>query len=186
MSDEVTHNHVSGLNLYVCRFQQNGDVFLTDGASDEVWGTGGRDAADYDVAMTEEANSGHYKCDFDAGSNIGAGVYQVTVYVRDGANPPANGDVILAQGEIYWNGTNELNASTITALITVADIHNAVIEGGITHVQALRLFLAVLTGVSGGGGSLTLTFKDIGGTKDRIIATVDRDGNRTNVVRDGT
>ena len=47
MANEITHNAVTGLTLYFCMFQQDGDVFLTGGASDEVWGTGGRDADDY-------------------------------------------------------------------------------------------------------------------------------------------
>jgi hypothetical protein len=91
----------------------DGDVFLTSGASDEVWGTGGRDADDYDVAMTEEDGSGHYKGDFDASGNIGAGIYHVSVYLRAGANP-ADSDVALAQGVIEWDGSNEITLTTIT------------------------------------------------------------------------
>lgn len=112
MANEITKNYVSGLSLYFCCFQQNGDVFLTGGASDEVWGTGGRNADNYDEAMTEEASSGHYKGSMAAG--IGAGVYQICVYV--GASP-ADGDTQIGEGEIYWDGSAEINASTIDALI---------------------------------------------------------------------
>ena len=112
MADEITHNFVTGQTLYACRFQTDGNVFLTSGASDEVWGTGGRDADDYDVQMTEEDSCGHYKADFDASSNIAAGVYHVVVYLQSGANP-VDADVALAQGEIYWDGTNEITLSTI-------------------------------------------------------------------------
>lgn len=97
--------------MYFCCFQQDGDVFLTGGASDEVWGTGGRTAADYDEAMTEEDSSGHYKGSMAAG--IGAGVYQIVVYLQAGAGP-ANADVALAQGEIYWDGSAEVNPYTIS------------------------------------------------------------------------
>jgi hypothetical protein len=112
MANEITHNFVTGNTLYACRFQTDGDVFLTSGASDEVWGTGGRDADDYDVQMTEEDSCGHYKADFDASANIAAGDYHVVVYLQSGANP-VDADVALAQGEIYWDGSNEITLSTI-------------------------------------------------------------------------
>jgi hypothetical protein len=112
MADELTYNASTGQTFYACRFQQNGDVFLTDGSSDEVWGTGGRDADDYDVQMTEEDSCGHYKAAFDASSNIGAGVYQVVIYKQGGANP-VDADPPMAQGEIYWDGTAEVNIYTL-------------------------------------------------------------------------
>jgi len=116
MANELTHNSATGLNFYACRFQTDGDVFITDGSADEVWATGGHTADDYDVAMTEEASSGHYKADFDAGTNIGAGVYQVVIYLRVGANP-ADSDPPVAQGEIYWDGTAEINESVIDTVV---------------------------------------------------------------------
>jgi len=51
MSGEVAHNTITGNTLYFCRWTSDGDVFLSDGSSSEEWGTGGRDADDYDVAM---------------------------------------------------------------------------------------------------------------------------------------
>ena len=114
MADEFTINSINGLTFYGVRWQKDGDVFLTDGSSDETWGTGGRDADDYDVAMTEEDASGHYKADFDASSNIAAGVYDVTVFRQVGANPVnVPTDVPVFQGEINWDGTNEITLSTI-------------------------------------------------------------------------
>ena len=104
MADEIAHDYISGATLYACRFQLNGDVFLSNGASDEVWGTGGRDADDYDIAMPESGSSGHYVGDFDASGNIAAGFYRVTVYVQAGANP-ADSDVAVARGEGEWDGT---------------------------------------------------------------------------------
>ena len=114
MANEIRHNTITSATLYACRFQPNGDVFLTNGASDEVWGTGGRDADDYDVTMTETTigSSRHYEGDFDASANIGAGVYQVTVY-RQAGGSPADTDKAVAQGEIYWDGTAEVNLYTI-------------------------------------------------------------------------
>ena len=112
MSDEITHNAITGLNLYACRFQVNGNVFLSNPATDEVWGTGVSDADDYDVALTEEDDSGHYKGDFASGGAIAAGYYHVTIYLRAGANP-ADSDVAIAQGDMPWDGTNEITRYTL-------------------------------------------------------------------------
>lgn len=60
-------------------------------------------------------------------------------------------------------------------------------EGTITYQQAWRLMLSVLTGLSSGGGSTNLKFRDIADTKDRIDLVVDSQGNRTTInTRDGT
>jgi len=87
---------------------------LANPATNEVWGTGGRDADDYDVQMSEEGGSGHYTGDFANGGAISAGTYSVAVYNQAGANP-VDSDIPLAQGEISWGGTAEENLYTILA-----------------------------------------------------------------------
>ncbi len=117
MANEIVHNHVTGKTLYFCTFQLDGDVFLSNGESDEPWGTGARDADSYDMAMTEQGTapaSGHYVGTFDA--SIAAGVYQVTVYLQAGGSP-ADADLPLAQGEIHWDGSAEINHTTLDTLI---------------------------------------------------------------------
>ncbi len=111
MANEFAWDFESGSTLYAARFQLDGDVFLTSGASDETWGTGGRDADYYDVTVPEKGSGGHYVGSFDASGNISAGVYRVTVYLQDGASP-ADGDLAIARGEIHWDGTAEINMST--------------------------------------------------------------------------
>jgi hypothetical protein len=114
MANEIHYNHTTGKNLYFCAFQPDGNVFLTGGASDETWGTDGRDADDYDEAMTEDGAGGHYVGTFD--NSIAAGVYHVTVFLRAGANP-ADTDRPLGQGVIYWDGTAEINIFTLDTSI---------------------------------------------------------------------
>ena len=103
MSNEIGHNYTPGMTLYACRFQLTGNVFLTNGASDEVWGTGGRDADDYDVTMIESGNSGHYIGDFDTSGNITEGVYRVAIYLKIGASP-LYADRVIGQGVASWDG----------------------------------------------------------------------------------
>jgi hypothetical protein len=59
-----------------------------------------------------------------------------------------------------------------------------VIESGFTAAEILRLIASVLAGKSSGGGSSPITFRDLADSKDRITATVDESGNRTEVVKD--
>jgi len=65
------------------------------------------------------------------------------------------------------------------------DLANA-IESGLTVRQAMRLIVAADAGKVSGGGTTTVTIRDIADTKDRIVATVDSDGNRTAITRDLT
>ncbi len=60
------------------------------------------------------------------------------------------------------------------------------VETGMTMRQALRVMLASLAGKVSGGGTTTITFRNVGDTKDRIVATVDGDGNRSAVTLDLT
>lgn len=94
----------------------NGEVFLSSGSSDEVWGNDGRDADDYDVAMTEiqkgAGQSRHYVGPFDPDGNIAEGDYQVAVYHQLGANP-ADTDPPLAQGQISWADPDEITISVV-------------------------------------------------------------------------
>lgn len=69
----------------------------------------------------------------------------------------------------------------------VESILGGAVEGSLTLEQATRLMLSVLTGKSSGGGTTTVTFRDIADSKNRIVATVDDNGNRTAIgTRDGT
>ena len=122
MANEIWHNYTTGSTLYFCTFQQDGDVFLTNGESDETWGTGGRTAADYDMALTEDGTSGHYVGTFD--TSIGIGTYRITVYLQAGANP-VDTDLAIAQGEIYWTGTAEETIHTLNITnTTVTNVYD--------------------------------------------------------------
>ncbi len=65
-------------------------------------------------------------------------------------------------------------------------LFDAVVEGGYTVRELLRVMAAALAGESSGGGSTTITFIGVDGATDRIIATVDANGNRSSVVLDVT
>ncbi len=112
--NEVSFDWPSGATLDFYRFQLNGDVFKTAGPAAEVWGVGG--AGDYEVVMTENGAGGHYVCDFDGSSSITDGVYPGVIKLRAGANP-ADSDIQIGRGIMYWASGAELNQFTLNTQI---------------------------------------------------------------------
>ena len=86
----------------------------------------------------------------------------------------------------------EFNARTLASAdyITTADITGVEVDNDGTAISlagAFKLILGVLTGKASGGGTTTVTFRDIADSKDRVVATVDANGNRTAIgTRDAT
>lgn len=70
--------------------------------------------------------------------------------------------------------------------LTVADIKAGISDGTYDLEEMMRLMFATLCGKVSGGGTPTITNRNGPDTKDRVIATVDVDGNRTAVILDGT
>jgi hypothetical protein len=60
------------------------------------------------------------------------------------------------------------------------------VETGLTFRSALRLMAAVLFGKASGLSTTTAAYRDSNDTKNRIVATVDVDGNRTAVTKDAS
>lgn len=126
MANEIHWDTATGLTLDFYRFQFDGDVFLSNGASDEVWGTSG-DADFYDVAMTESGSSGHYVGDFDNVPAIAAGRYKFTIRRRGGANP-ADTDMSIARGEILWDGSAKIHRADEEDITTAHATSDALIK----------------------------------------------------------
>lgn len=113
MSDEIHFNYPSSLNVYAVVRNSAGNVWYVVGQVFEAWGTGARDADDYDIAMVDKSGS-HYVGTFDA--NIPAGVYHTQIFRRAGANP-ADADRFIGGAAMNWDGTAEINISTIDTSI---------------------------------------------------------------------
>jgi hypothetical protein len=79
-----------------------------------------------------------------------------------------------------------LNSGVGLSAAAVDAILDDVVEGTLTMRQMLRIMLAALAGKSAGGGTGTITFRDVADTKNRISTTVDANRNRTAVTRDGS
>ena len=73
---------------------------------------------------------------------------------------------------------------TAIAAIDTDSVMDAEVEGGYTVTEILRIMVGALAGKLSGGGTTTLTFRDLSDTLNRIVATVDNDGNRTAITLD--
>ncbi len=73
------------------------------------------------------------------------------------------------------------SAATIAAAVWAYTV-----EGSYTALQYIRIALSALGGKLSGAGTSTESIRNTGDTKDRIVATVDANGNRTAVMLDGT
>lgn len=109
----------------------------------------------------------------------------------------SSGGVLLTTGAVNPEEAERIDAKVSTRA-TPADVPTANatadalldrtdgVETGRTLRQALRLMLASLAGKLNGAGTTSVHIRDTNDTKDRIIATVDTDGNRASVALDAS
>jgi hypothetical protein len=83
-------------------------------------------------------------------------------------------------------GTNNDKTGYRLSVTGVDDVLDEVVEGAYTMRQFLRLFASALAAKLSGAATATVTIRDVSDTKNRIVATVDADGNRAAVVLDVT
>ena len=111
MANEIHIDYDSGNTLYAIIRNSSGQVWYLTGQVFEAWGTGGRTAADYAIALTDKGGN-KYVGDFD--TNISAGRYTIQAFLQTGANP-ADSDGLAGSGEIVWTGKGELTTDKILA-----------------------------------------------------------------------
>ena len=79
-----------------------------------------------------------------------------------------------------------LAVAVVLTAAAIDAIHDEVIEGTLTSRQIARIILAVLAGISTGGGTTSVAFRNVADDTDRVAATVTGVGNRTAVTLDGS
>lgn len=118
-----------------------------------------------DVTCTEVGSLAIYLGDMPTAS---AGLYLVRFF---------DGTTLKGEYTVQWNG------SSIETGIAEVDV----VEGSLSVADAIRVMLAESAGkVSVSADGLTIRFRDQADTKDRIVTTADEDGQRTNVIVDGS
>lgn len=134
-----------------------------------------------------ELGSGSYRAKFTP-DNSGVW-YLVVKHSTHFPNGKAE-NILVYDGDLSAVG---LGTDSITAAVLAADAANEIadalldrangIETSMTLRQALRLILASASGVLSGAATTTVTIKAPDDTTNRIVATVDADGNRSAVTR---
>lgn len=115
MPNEIWHNFPSGDNLDAYVFKKTNDQVFDQadgGDTFEVWADG--NVLNYDVPMTDQGGD-YYTADFPSVITT-AGVYRIAIALRTGGSA-AVGDVRIAQGEVSWDGSAEIDIFTLDTTI---------------------------------------------------------------------
>jgi len=102
----------------------DGDVWYIAGDTFEAWGTSGRAAADYDIALTDKTG-GFFVGTMD--TDIGAGYYYLVTHQQAAASP-ADTDPAVFQEYGYWSGT-VWQPNTLKTIEDKADIIAVDVDG---------------------------------------------------------
>ena len=119
MANEIWYSFDEAEILYALIWRKTDDKVYDAVAAANTFDTyTDADIDDYNVELTNHVDSDYHSVDFPA--DITAGVYRVQIFVQDSAvadTPHADDDTPIAQGEIYWDGTAELNPFTLNTQI---------------------------------------------------------------------
>ena len=118
---------------------------------------------------------GWYSCPLNTTDTSGSGLLQLAVHVA-GALPVWDSWMVVP--------SNVYDSITGTDLLEVSgsSILTETIDGSYNFKQVLQIMAAVMAGRVSGGNTSTITFRDLGDGTNRVVATVDSNGNRTNIV----
>jgi hypothetical protein len=118
-------------------------------------------------------------------NTISTGIYEIVFASVTPA--PAEGDRLICKvnGDISGTAWSEY-AVPIKIIGTSSDVLAAGDVDGYSLESALKLCLSALAGKVTGGGTTTITFRSADDSADRIVATVDSNGNRSSITLDST
>lgn len=164
IDDELTNGNNATLHLKQLHISNSAGVGAVI-ASDTAAGlslTGGSGSGDYGLSINGDWGVG-------INANDGDGVYMQGSPGNKSINAPQ--DIAVSDGNL--------------TLAAIRDsVWSKVIETGYTAIQTLRLILSSTAAKLSGAATTTVVIRDINDTKNRITATVDSDGNRTNITTD--
>ena len=121
MANEIWTNYPSGNSLDAYVFRKTSDEVFDQadgGDTFEVWADG--NVLNYDIPMTDNGGD-YFTADFPSVITT-AGVYRFAMSVRAGGTA-AVGDRRIAQSEVYFDGTSEVDLLTLDTDIDVIDVN---------------------------------------------------------------
>lgn len=131
-----------------------------------------------------DANVGAISSDATAADNLEAaldGTGGVTITAALTGNITGN-----LSGSVGSLTTNNDKTGYRLSATGVDDVLDEAVEGTRTVRQYLRAIAATLFGKLSGAGTTEVTIRDVDDSKDRVVATVDADGNRSAITLDLT
>lgn len=128
-----------------------------------------------DNAVGDPNLVGWYRCSLNGTDTNALGMLQLAVHVS-GALPVWDNWVVVPTNvyDSIVTGTDLLDVSASALLLET-------IDSTYNMKQILQFMAAVMAGKVSGGGTTTITFRDLADGTNRVVATVDANGNRTNV-----
>lgn len=117
MANEIWKSYDEAYTLYALIWRQADDkVYDAGSAAFDTYTDD--DIDDYDIPLTNHADSDYHSVDFPS---VAAGIYRVQVFHQVGGSIDADDDVVIGEGEIYWDGSAEMNPVSLdTILDTIA------------------------------------------------------------------
>ena len=156
--------------------QADGDVWYVTGQVFEAWGTGGRTAADYDIALTEKGGD-MFVGNFDV--NAAEGVYHVVTHYQVGGSP-SDSDPAVWEERGYWDGS--VWGSDLVASLPTKEEIRAEIDANSTQLALIIEDTNELQTDWHNGGRLDLLIDAIKAATDilTMITTTVSDANDAN------
>lgn len=126
-------------------------------------------------ASSDASLVGWYSCPLNTTDTSASGILQLAVHVA-GALPVWDSWLVVSNN-VYdsLGGSDLLN-------VNADDLLNTSIDSTYNLQAILQIMAAVMAGKVSGGNTSTITFRDLGDGTNRVVATVDANGNRTSVV----
>lgn len=125
-------------------------------------------------ATSDASLVGWYTCPLNTTDTSASGLLQLAVHVA-GALPVWDSWMVLP-ANVYDSitGTDLLN-------VNADDLLNTAVDGSYDLQTVLQVMAAVMAGKVTGGGTTTITFRNLADALNRVVATVDSNGNRSGV-----
>lgn len=121
MSNEIRSVSTTG-TLYARLMNRAG--LWWNGSSFEAYAAG--NYSTYDIAMTEQGDSGVYVADFPT-AITSSGTYEYYVHLQDGGSP-AEGDQVIGTGSVDWTGSS--SATAAAGAMTGSDFYAYILRLG--------------------------------------------------------
>lgn len=123
MAQELWHSFEGGNTLYALIWDKaTGKVF--NALSGELVFYVSDDLPDYDIPLDTPGGQ-YYIENFPSDAVLVSGVYRVQIFLRTGGTPDEDDDIAVAQGEIYWDGTTEIDLLAVQGMASrVLNVYN--------------------------------------------------------------